>query len=289
MYDALSRLKTRTLPGGGTAQTFLYNASGTLAGVTDFNGKTTGYAYDAMDRLLSRTPDASFGEPAVTFGYNATGQRATMTDASGSTTYAYDNQSRLVRKETPFGTLAYTYDLAGNRLSVTSSNTNGVNVLYTYDELNRLKTVVDGRLPTGNNSTTYSYDAAGNLSETVLPNGVRITPGRDGMDRVTNLPVTSTPSATYAYTYGPVGNRLTADATSYGYDAVYRLTSETRPSGALSYLLDPVGNRLSLTSTLSGIASQSITYDANDRIVGNTYDANGNTLISGARTFVSAT
>ncbi len=279
-YDLLNRLETRTLPGGGTAETYNYNPTGTVASVKDFNGKTTTFDYDAMDRLLARGPDASFAEPATTFTYYATGLRETMTDATGTTRYTYDKQNRLLSKATPFGTLAYTYDAAGNRLSMTSSNPNGVNVSYTYDELNRLKTVTsDGK------TTTYNYDTVGNVSETVLPNGVRITPGRDGMDRVTSLPMTSAPPVNFGYTYGPVGNRLTADTTSYGYDAIYRLTSETRPSGALTYLLDQVGNRLSLTSTLSPLASQSFSYDAKDRIVGNSYDANGNTLTSGARTF----
>ena len=101
---------------------------------------------------------------------------------------------------------------------------------------------------------------------TALPNGVLVTPSRDVMDRVTTLPVTSTPPASYGYTYGPVGNRLTADTTSFNYDSVYGLTKETKPSGALSYLLDAVGNRQSLTSTLAALSPQSFSYDPNDRI-----------------------
>ena len=67
-----------------------------------------------------------------------------MTDASGTTQYAYDHQNRLVSKVTPSaGTLAYTYDTGGNRLTVLSSNTNGTSVGYTYDALNRLQTVTD--------------------------------------------------------------------------------------------------------------------------------------------------
>jgi len=66
---------------------------------------------------------------------------------------------------------------------------------------------------------------------------------------------------------------------------VYGLTKETKPSGALSYLLDAVGNRQSLTSTLAALSPQSFSYDPNDRIVGATYDANGNTLVSASRTF----
>ena len=48
-------------------------------------------------------------------------------------------------KTTPEGTLNYTYDAAGDLASMTSSDGN-VSVDYTWDELNRLSTVVDHRL-----------------------------------------------------------------------------------------------------------------------------------------------
>jgi YD repeat-containing protein len=69
-------------------------------------------------------------------------------------------------------------------------------------------------------------------------------------------------------------------------DNIYRMTNQTiaadpaSVNGSLTYGLDPVGNRLSLTSSVTPIPSQSFTYDANDRISGDTFDANGNTLSS---------
>jgi RHS repeat-associated protein len=84
----------------------------------------------------------------------------------------------------------------------------------------------------------------------------------------------------------------------WGYDNIYRLTSEditTDPNsktGSVTYGLDPVGNRLSLGLSpganlpgISPIQSGSITYDFDDRLSTETYDNNGNTLITGARTF----
>jgi YD repeat-containing protein len=41
-----------------------------------------------------------------------------MTDASGITNYTYDTRDRLLTKASPFGTLTYTYDAAGNILTV---------------------------------------------------------------------------------------------------------------------------------------------------------------------------
>jgi len=56
-------------------------------------------------------------------------------------------------------------------------------------------------------------------------------------------------------------------------------------NGSVGYGLDPVGNRLSQTSTLPGISMGSFTYSANDLLSTETYDNNGNTTVSGARTF----
>jgi YD repeat-containing protein len=92
-----------------------------------------------------------------------------MTDASGQTSYTYDSLDRLTSKVTPAqGTLSYTYDAAGNVASVKSSNANGVWASYTYDDMGRLGTVVDGRL-SGQNTTTYTYDPSSNLATAACP------------------------------------------------------------------------------------------------------------------------
>jgi RHS repeat-associated protein len=46
-----------------------------------------------------------------------------------------------------------------------------------------------------------------------------------------------------------------------------------------------VGNRLSANSTLSGVSSGSYSYNINDLLSIETYDSNGNTLITGGKTF----
>jgi RHS repeat-associated protein len=69
-------------------------------------------------------------------------------------------------------------------------------------------------------------------------------------------------------------------------DGIYRLTNEANSTyGAVSYGLDPVGNRLSQTSSMAGIQSGTFGYDADDRLSTEQYDNNGNTIVSGARTF----
>ena len=287
-FDTLNQLKQETMPVGQT-QTRTYDAAGNLTSMTDYNGKTTTYAYDALNRLLSKTPDPSLTDAQESFTYTPTGKRASMTDASGATTYTYDNLDRLITKATPQGTLNYTYDAAGNVASISSNNTNGVSVAYTYDNLNRLSTVVDNRLAVGQNTTTYSYDPASNLATATYPNGLQSSFTYDDLNRLKSM-------NGYTYQLGPTGNRTSASepggrTLNWGYDGIYRLTQEAisldphSNNGTATYGLDPVGNRLSQTSSLPDIQSGTFTYDPNDRLSTETYDSNGNTLVSGARTF----
>jgi hypothetical protein len=48
--------------------------------------------------------------------------------------------------------------------------------------------------------------------------------------------------------------------------------------------LDPVGNRLSTNSTLTGISSGSFSYNADDLLSTESYDANGNTVATSGKT-----
>jgi RHS repeat-associated protein len=289
VFNVLNELTSTTLPDGALTQTRTYDLAGNLLTLDNFNGKTTAYAYDPLNRLLSKTPDPSLGEPIESFTYTATGKRLTMTDASGMTTYAYDSLDRLTSKATPQGTLSYTYDAAGNVASMTSSNPNGISVAYTYDQLNRLATVVDNNLTPGHNTTAYAYDPVSNLATATYPNGQQSTFSYDMLNRLTAL-------NGYIYQLGPTGNRQSATEPSgrtanWSYDGIYRLTNETianapnSKNGAVSYALDPVGNRLSEASTLSGIPSGSWSYNTDDQLSTEQYDNNGNTVTSGARTF----
>ena len=212
-----------------------------------------------------------------------------------TTTYGYDNRNRLTSKQTPFGTLSYTYDSAGDLLTLASSNTNGASLTYAYDALNRLSTVTDNRLLAQGASsgvTTYNYDAVGNLQNFTYPNGVVHAYTYDALNRLTQMGSSKNSSSAisnYAYTLGAAGNRtsvaeLSGRTVSYAYDSLYRLTSETvtaganSKNGAVSYTYDNVGNRKTLNSTLPPSGAMNYTYDADDRLAADQYDADGNTI-----------
>src|SRR5437899_1684877 len=217
-----------------------------------------------------------------------------MTDPSGTTNYSsYDNRDRLLTKQTPEGTLTYTYLRRPRRLfsTIASSNTNGASMTYTYDALNRLATVTDNRIAGQggpSSPTTYSYDPTGNLTGYAYPNTVQTAQLFDPLNRLTQTcsAITSpacsagTKLSSFAYTLGLAGNRtavseLSTRHVAYGYDADYVLTSETITSdpnsGSESYTYDVVGNRKTLTSTVPALpGNQTFSYDPNDRLTTDT-------------------
>jgi RHS repeat-associated protein len=300
-YDPLGRRILRTLP-GGQSEAYGYDPAGNLTHRTNSNGHTTRYTYDALNRVTAKTPDAQLlvtGSVPVTYSYNAVGLRTNMTDAAGVTDYVYDQRDRLAMRTTQWAllpvptTLTYRYDTNGNLAAIRSSNPNGTEVTYTNDALNRLSVVQDSRL----GPTTYDYDPVGNLQRFTRPNSVQSTFQYDSLYRLTNLAVSGASGllANYEYAVGPTGHRLRAVEAlslssqpstiyrSYGYDSAYRLTTEviqlgtTAQPAALTYTYDPAGNRLTRSSELEILSSQSFTYDANDRLLSDRYDANGNT------------
>jgi RHS repeat-associated protein len=293
-YDRVNRLTVRTLP-LGMSETRSYDAVGNLLAKTAFNQKTTSFSYDALNRLLQKLPDASLNQPAVQFAYTPTGKRASMLDASGTTTYSYDNRDRLIRKATPQGTLTYTYDAANNVRTLASSNTNGASMTYTYDALNRIANVTDNRLLAQgaiSATTTYNYGPAGGLSSYTYPNGVQTTSAYDSSNRLTQTSSSKAVSlSSFNYSLDPEGHRLSVSelggrAINYAYDAAYRLGSESISgdsggnNGSASYTYDAVGNRTQLSSSLALVSGGVFAYDANDRLTSDSYDANGNTLLS---------
>ena len=282
-----------------------YDGNGNLVTRTDGNGYVTTFAYDAVNRLIAIDyPGGS--SPDVSFTYDVNGNRTSMTDATGTTEYGYDRFDRLTEIDYPNGNfVAYGYDNVGNVTDLQYGNWAVLNasgkytyVRYTYDEDNRLASVRN--VATGH-TTTYTYDAAGNVSRRNLPNSVTTDYRFDADGRLTNVLHRTGGGALicqYGYTLNAIGNRtqmtetttnsVSVRTTAYTYDALDRLETVLYPEGRfVSYGYDSFGNRLSMTEVIGAATNMTAySYDTDSRLLSTTlngvpdenfyYDATGN-------------
>jgi RHS repeat-associated protein len=284
-YDLTGQRVAKVLP-LGQRFTYFYDAVGNLKSQTDANGQMATMTYDVMNRLTSESYQDG---KIIAYSYNAVGQRKTVTDSRGVTVFNYDVRDRLASRIDPDGkSIAYTYDAASNRTSVTIP---AGTTSYTFDALNRLDTVINGT-----DVTDYDYNAVGNLSQTILPNGIIESRSYDALNRL--LKVESKKGADilagFTYTLDKAGMRTSVTEQNgrkvdYSYDKLYRLTEEkitdaVNGNRTTAYSMDAVGNRLSKTDSVDGTTNY--VYDANDRLLTETkgsevtsygYDNNGNT------------
>ena len=157
--DGLGNQSALTSPDtGSTARTF--DLGGNLTSSTDARNQTTTYVYDALNRVTAVTYGSGTSSASTTtFEYdggaagapNAIGHLTWMIDDSGDTRYDYNGFGRVLNKVQYLNdsgvafTLSQTY---GN-----SGSANGKLQTLTY--------------PSGN-QITYSYDAAGRISDLTL-------------------------------------------------------------------------------------------------------------------------
>lgn len=284
-YDALGNVLTVAGPGNNAAAqitaTYNYMADGsytqtTKAGqpltITDSLGHATHLRYDAQGRITSAT-DAIGNETDVS--YNLAGQLDTVTlPATGQTgtghgrranSYSYpggpltattlfDESGAQVRQ------ITYGYGAEGERLSVAGSTEP---VTYTYDALYRLKTLKDGN----NNTTTYSYNSVGYVSNVQMPGGENIQfPSYDFAGHL--LQRVDGNGATTNYLYNDAENKLTdiqypatpSLSVHLGYDAYGRRNSMTDGTGSGSYVYGNADELQSATTNYTGLPAQAISY-----------------------------
>ena len=290
-YNLLGERVWHKMPDGTNVEWFAYDPVGNQILHTNFNGVVVTNDYNEINQLTNVSSVAGF---AIGFAYTATGQRAIMTDGSGTTSYEHDSRDRLTEKTVswtggPTISLSYAYDLNGNVTNIWSSSTNGVNLVYQLDALNRITNVIAN----GSSAASYGFDPSGNLHSVRYGNGVTNLSQYDLLNRLTNSAWKSNllTLASFYYQLGATGNRTNLTETmltsvtnrtyAWHYDLLYRLQQETISGlGSVGYGFDLVGNRTNRNSSIAGLTNQISTFSADDLLGIDRYDRNGNTTNS---------
>ncbi len=230
-----------------------YDGEGNLSAVTDFNGNTTSYSYDALNRVITV---AQPGSILTSYDYDMHGNLASVLDAeSHETTYTYDDMSRVVATASPdTGTVTFVYDAVGNLAQKTDAkgitvqydydtlaqktDAKGITVQYDYDTLRRLTAV---RFPDAAQDITYTYDA-----------------GSYGVGRRSGM---TDPAGTAGFEYDTRGRLVGKDSTIAGYS--YSISRGFTPGGRLNSFVYPSGRTIDYTRYGSGrIQTVATTYNS---------------------------
>ncbi|GLK50146.1 hypothetical protein GCM10017620_31200 [Brevundimonas intermedia] len=304
-YDKRGLALTETLPvgsatnpsAGNIVNTYAYDARGNLIQTVEASNlaeaRTTTYAYDLLDRLISKTGDAvvvtatnfatSVVVPTETIAYDRRGNVIeTVTPAGGRTLFYYDDLDRKIAEINALGGLrTWTYDGAGNATAMraydavvaqpalaggTPPSASGPyrETYYEYDLNNRLTATKSMSVRTGNWTGTYEtvwaqvvdrtlYDAAGNIVQTIDGRGVSRFAFFDAAGRE----IARVDGAGYL--------------TSFVRDAEGNVTQEVRYA-------DPVVGAVTPDRNPATLAPRTATPGLGDRVTDFTYDRNGRRL-----------
>ncbi|MCC7362114.1 MAG: hypothetical protein IT317_21700 [Anaerolineales bacterium] len=258
-YDAHRNL-TQTVEVSATARltlTLTYDGSDRLTRITYPNGRYVNYQYDVAGRIAHLSDQSSFsldydyapsgrlwrvrnsGNTLVEYTYDAAGRLTRAQNGNNTaTTYQFDASSHVTRiallgpGDALLREFVYTYDALGRR--ITQTTTEGT-TSFGYDAVGQL---TSASLP-GGPTLTYTYDAAGNRTQTTT-NAVPTAYSANALNQYTD--VGGSP-----LTYDADGNTLTHDGATYTWDADGNLTAMNAPGEAWTFEYDALGNRVAAT------------------------------------------
>lgn len=314
VYNSLGELVNSVNPEANTTTSgtvvptvYTYDANGNLATKTDARGIMTTYSYDALNRLTGKTysdgtsPAAYHYDETSSHGntlYNTIGRLSSETTTGGTFStldmYSYDRMGRVITNwqygydgttlETG-GSPGYSYDLLGDVLGGLASGTG--TVTNTYNSAGRLSgsTISYDNDYFGAPTTLISsphYNALGERTSDILGDGETETWNFDNRGRQTSYSDVEGSNTLYSYSlsYFPNGNVMSSDDSVngdwvYGYDDLNRLTSASFGGASYTYAYDRFGNRWEQNVTSGSGDMSDFAFDANNRVVGYTYDDAG--------------
>ncbi|WP_228487890.1 RHS repeat-associated core domain-containing protein [Rhodocyclus gracilis] len=271
-YDPMNR-KTAVIDATGYRTETILTLRGDVIGITNANDEKVTFEIDALGRKTAAIDAKGYRSE---FQYDENGNLTCAIDANAqaglqpknsfgcSESRQYDELNRVTRIiDALNGETSFTYDLAGNRLTVKDAEAKTWS--FAYDDLGRLSSETDHSAKT----ISYKPDEAGNIYEKTnrLNEVTRYT--FDNGNRLTRVDYLKDGSAE-TFGYDAAGNRNAAanSVVSYAFnwDRLNRLSSKVDSRGkSMSFTYDKVGNILTKT-TYQGSAT-SYVYNAANRLV----------------------
>jgi RHS repeat-associated protein len=218
----------------GPLASMSFGYGGAASFTTDTDYRTTRYQVGSttdpsltLDRSLAWTGDIV----ASIVDNKNPGTTPPFTYGAQSQSFAYTPTRRLSSAQGYYGTLSWTYDANGNRLTETA---NGVASTYAYPAgSNRLSSVT----PAGGTARAFTYDAAGDILTDSRTGALGMTFQYDGEGRLSKAYQTNAPSQ------GGI----------YAYDAQDRLASRTVTGGATTLYVHDINDHIIAETDTAGV------------------------------------
>ena len=288
VFDALGRLKDE-IEGNSPPHTLGYTANGEPRYRITAKGDTTTDDIDPLGRPVKRTDPVNGSAQPTLMAYDRLDQLTQLTAPNGAVTaFDIDGLGNVWKESSADrGSVDSTFDAAGNVL--TRKDARGLTITQTYDALNRLTQVSTsngqiirytwdagcpngiGRLcqkTDGAGTTTYAYDARGNLLSETRSEGGRsftTTTAHNAADRPTD--VLAPTGETLVPTLDPGGKTQTLSATGGGtttaiasaiaYSATGQITAQKLGLTWLTVNYDSAGRADTVSATPSNAANDS--------------------------------
>jgi YD repeat-containing protein len=216
-YDALDRLTSTTYADGTTASQAYDRASNPVR-CSDANGNIVTLTYDALNRHTRTDIQRAArqgGTALQALAWDGLSRLVSASDNNDPSTPADDSSMSLTydslsnpRSEAQDGrTARSTYDGVGNRLSLVYPS--GISLTFTYDALDRIKTVAEGATTLG----AFAYMGPLRLIRRTDGNGTYTAYVRDGAGQIQAVEHRRSSDnallSGFSYGYDRNGNRLT--------------------------------------------------------------------------------
>ncbi len=306
-YDPNGNKTASVAPDGNTSSVATCSTSSPYQTTSAYQ---TGYSYDSLGELVSKTtPSTSFATgPTWSYSYDPAGNLLTSENPDSVTqtnTYTPLDQLATVSYSDSTHSVSYGYDANGNRLSmVDASGTSS----YGYDVFDELTSYENG----AGKTVSYAYDADGDTTGVTYPLGSgaswassdTVSYGYDDADELSSVTDFNGHTTTVGSTADGLPNSLSlgssGDTVTTSYDptdtpSLIKLANSSTTLQQFSYSDVPSGAIGSETDTpSSSVSPAAYTYDAQNRVTQLTpgsesahtyaFDASGNatTLPNGA-------